>query len=561
MIIFLRVFIAFFAWLTWIELSLAVMKEDGESLQTSSCSSYLASTWQGIQTLSSSPLYTLSWNISSDSTTITFMISITGTTITPKWIGFGLSESGHMLGSDIVTVVYNTGTGAATITDNWVDWAPMDPTQGTPDVGPGTNLLGLTQDTYQNYNLICATSASLTLTAVITRAINTGDGQDRVIVSGNMPVVYAWGTTSLVTYHSSNRGSSAVTFFGPTIPAYPSDANGYEALEFSSFTMSAIKTQYVCQMFDVGTTPRHVIQAQVLIQGAAATYAHHLLVHACGTSATSVNTNLNIYTSPNPCQSSSSSAEGNSPLGATPCNSLIYGWAKGGGKMVIPSDAGMVIGQNTRYIVVEVHLNNRKTDSGVDISTLGVNLTTTTNLRKYNATSLTTGDPGISFPSSSVQATYITAGLGTQKWETMCSPTCTNYYIPSKVSIFSSFLHLHSSGKQIWLTKTSSGSTSVVDYRQYWNFGFQVQNSQNYSLTKGDQLNLHCTYDATLSSSDLNFGLDSTKEMCMAFLFYYPAITNFNFCGYYQDKSNCGSSAGPSITETNPVTGELFILQ
>lgn len=452
------------------------------------------------------------------------------------------------MGSDIVTVLYSGTT--PVITDHWVDWYPFDPSTKQPSPS-------LSTDAVQSYSLVCASKTSTKLFAIVSRLLDTGDGQDRVILNKSLPVVFAWGLNAPVQYHGVNRGSSSINFLGVDSFAYPSDANGFMSKVYSAgFTLTTTSaTQYICQAFDLGTTSRHVIAAEVILSGAAASYAHHMLLHACGSSTSSlVNNHL---TGPYPCQiafGTNDNAEGYSPLSSSSCKTLVYGWAKGGERMIVPSSAGIPIGSSsTRYVILEVHFNNPSLTSGINVQSVGVNLTTTSVLRTYNAGSLVAGDPTISITDSSLQSTRITAGQSSVAIETTCSSNCTKYF-PITRNVFSSFLHMHSVGKKIWLTKKSSGVLTVLDFKQFWSFEFQTQSFSQYSIAAGDQLNLHCVYDASRYISDVEYGLASSDEMCMVFLMYYPVTLGDNTtCAYRKDETECGTN---TIAETNPIPGE-----
>jgi len=84
-------------------------------------------------------------------------------------------------------------------------------------------------DSENDWSLLCASAAGSSTSAVVRRKLTTGDKNDRAIVSGSMPVVYAWGTGPM-SYHGPNRGSAAVTFFGDTSSSasyrVPADADG-----------------------------------------------------------------------------------------------------------------------------------------------------------------------------------------------------------------------------------------------------------------------------------------------------------------------------------------------
>lgn len=62
---------------------------------------------------------------------------------------------------------------------------------------------------------------------------------------------------------------------------------------------------------------------------------------------------------------------------------MIFGWAKGGGAVTFPADAGFMIGASTtRYVILELHLDNAAGTSGLAI-TSGMRIHTTTTPRTY----------------------------------------------------------------------------------------------------------------------------------------------------------------------------------
>lgn len=129
-------------------------------------------------------------------------------------------------------------------------------------------------------------------------------------------------------------------------------------------------------------------------------------------------------------------------------------------------------------------------------------------------------------------------------------------------------------GRSIWTSLlkfdpadgTTLLSKHVFDYREYWNFGFQELTLVDLTLSPGDQINTHCTYDTTKSGGEVDFGSDSSEEMCMSFLFYYPyEPTDGYFCGYVSPSSSlCGQhdvfgGANPVPDGDVSIPEELFV--
>ena len=127
--------------------------------------------------------YTVSWAVfdyGNASSYIELFLSVQvqpSLLLSPSWVGFGLSEVGSMIGSDIV-IVYENALGAIVSADNYVPWA-ADPLLVSPMPAP-------TLDEYQDWRVLCFSSSYTTLNATITRLLQTDDAQDRPIVPGPM---------------------------------------------------------------------------------------------------------------------------------------------------------------------------------------------------------------------------------------------------------------------------------------------------------------------------------------------------------------------------------------
>ena len=107
------------------------------------------------------------------------------------WVGIGLSEAGHMLGADIVSLTFKDNKPEA------IDW--FVPWNAYPNISPIP-----TKDKCNDWELICATQESNQLEYFVKRLINTHDTQDREIKKGVSFVIFAWGEGKELSYHGSN---------------------------------------------------------------------------------------------------------------------------------------------------------------------------------------------------------------------------------------------------------------------------------------------------------------------------------------------------------------------
>ena len=481
---------------------------------------------------------TFKWKVNNVDNTIDILLHSSGLVggSSASWFAFGLSEAGGMLGADIVSVEFGS-SGSVSVVDRYVPWV-ASPLEQPPRPYP-------VADTQQDWELVCGESLENSVTAVVRRKLKTNDEeQDRDFVSGSVSVIYAWGDGALG-YHGSNRGSIKVDFLGEELSSVdafvpPADADGSFVKGFSpGYELAPITTQYVCQVHDIGTTPLHIVAAEQVYSTnqVYGPYVHHVLVHACGNDLNALHA-LDLYEDGTfPCQTRDLSAHGNSPSGLGPCSSIIYGGAVGGHPFVVPDEAGILIGSDLRYIVMEAHLDNPNLDTGVTVTDIA-RFHTTSTLRPENAGSMVVGDPAVLLD-------VIPGGNNDKHFETTCPSGCTKTF-PVERHVFSSFLHMHQVGRTIWtsLMKYDGDnlvSKNIYDYREFWNFGFQELTMVDITISPGDQINTHCIFDTT-KTGEILFGSDSSDEMCMSFLFYYPYDPNdAYFCGYLSDEQSlCG---------------------
>ena len=140
-------------------------------------------------------------------------------------------------------------------------------------------------DEFQDWTVVCAGSFGPTqMNTIIRRNLRTDDKQDRPIIEGQLPIIFSWGSGSIDSYHGPNRLAATVNFFDPIQKYFaPPDADGKTTLDFKSFKMTGITTQYICQTFDFGTTAKQVLAVlPKFTSGVGTQYLHHVLLHACG---------------------------------------------------------------------------------------------------------------------------------------------------------------------------------------------------------------------------------------------------------------------------------------
>ena len=210
--------------------------------------------WTGQITLHEATEYALQYKVQEERLVVRLRAKTTG------FLGFGLSEAGHMLGSDIVTAAVVNGE--ARIEDRLAGWAPFS-LEGSLQIATPSI------DTNQSWVSECASESGGYTDIILSRPLVTGDCADRDVVEGNMFVIFAWSDTDLVTYHGANRGSTIVNFFAapaPTTFTPPEDADSSFDFLLNNYAMPSDVTQYVLQVTDIGTENKHVVAVEPLIQ-------------------------------------------------------------------------------------------------------------------------------------------------------------------------------------------------------------------------------------------------------------------------------------------------------
>ena len=112
------------------------------------------------------------------------------------WLGFGFAEgsTGHMKGSDMVTV--NVVNGQVYVDDRYADFAAS-----TYTAAAGAGYVGLTAlvDTHQDWTIVSGSESGGNMEVWLTRELNTTDSQDRAVnTEGSTRITWAWGASDSV---------------------------------------------------------------------------------------------------------------------------------------------------------------------------------------------------------------------------------------------------------------------------------------------------------------------------------------------------------------------------
>jgi len=408
------------------------------------------------------------------------------------WVGFGIAESGGMLGSDIV--LFEAESNA--LTDSYV-----------------LNVAGAPiPDDCQNWALVSSQSEGGFLIFEAKRLKDTGDPQDRPIKDDSTldisphNVIAAWGDTNTVSYHGSNdRVRSTIRFAGQDAGSdLVTFARQVASLSDASFTVrpidypvKAVATEYADFCFSSANltalgvpidSDLHIIGAQPVVDQGSAKYVHHFLVTAsvldnCGDMKT--------------------------------FNDVAFVWAPGEGPLILPPNVGALLGsQGFKAFNVQIHYNNPSLDTGV-LDSSGVEFFYTTNKREFDLGVLQLGDPFLGLLGVKV-------GNGFYQHTFDCSSDCSSVSLSENVTVLREYLHMHTTGSSMYNAQIRDGKTihkGSVEFYDFSQAGMYSVIQEPFDIRPGDSFQTSCFYSA---GANTTFGLGSADEMCIAYLFYYP---------------------------------------
>uniref|UniRef100_A0A8C1KS87 Monooxygenase, DBH-like 1, like n=1 Tax=Cyprinus carpio TaxID=7962 RepID=A0A8C1KS87_CYPCA len=442
----------------------------------------------------------LKWGFDEIQGTILFELTVS----TSGWVGFGFSPKGGMTGADIV--IGGVGAKGSYFTDHHAQGNSM------PVV-----------DKQQNYKLLSLTESDGKTVIKFQRSISSCDENDLPITDLPMKLIYAYGQTDDITYHSAQRGTKELNLLKYMPRVNPPNSNFFD-ITMVNFTVPAKQTYYHCKIMKAPTFDhkRHIYRIEPVITNF--DLVHHLLLYRCPPSVTKP-FEAECYTG----------VDGE-------CMETVAVWGVGGGAFEFPEVAGLPIGGNVSdfFYRLEVHYNNpNKTAGRVDNS--GLRFYHTTELRQHDAAVLGAGlviAPWYAIPPKA--KSFLTYGM------------CDTAYFPKvletphDLQVFSVMLHTHLAGRKVRVGHFR-GEKQIDFLAVDENYDFEYQDVTNLGKTKtvklGDKLLVECTYSTENRSTLTWGGLSTTDEMCLAFLFYYPAM-NLSGCMSFPNTTTLRSEMG-----------------
>lgn len=468
-----------------------------------------------------SPDYEVSWVV--DLAKAEPNITVTVLAATHGFIGFGLSPQGGMNNADIVIGGVDP-QGKPYFSDRWATG------KKEPKI-----------DDHQDWHLLNAGENVNGTMIRFTRRLETCDPEDLPINNDTTRFIFSMGNTDTIEYHAA-RGSQAVNILDPLLTIV--DTSEFDVWNIDVNTeIPASETTYWCSVHKSPkyTSKRHIVGFNVKLDSPEAIeHNHHLIIHKCYTQGNAaIETILELATAhPGlPCYTAGTGGdEGSARAGPGGnlmdyCKTYQYAWAKGASALFLPEDVGFPLNEDgkSEYVLLEIHYDNPKKLEGIKYPT-GVEVFTTTDLRKHEAGLLTVGH-------SINSATLVPPNTTDFVNVGHCSTGCTTKKFPAEgIHMFNIGLHSHLAGRKLKL-RHFRGNKELpwISSDDHWDFNYQQNRPmvEPRHILPGDQLTYECTYDSTYreTPSSVIGGLTTHDEMCECFNMYYPRMPELDRCG------------------------------
>lgn len=229
---------------------------------------------------------------------------------------------------------------------------------------------------------------------------------------------------------------------------------------------------------------------------------HHMLLYGCGTTFD--------LTSVQPPQEASMN-----------CETVLMGWAVGGRDFCLPEVEDPDDSDSTKeltiklvgnsYFVLEIHYDNPQGNAGiVDASGLEFD---------YVMTSNGLIEAGIDILGSNLGD--LTVPPGKEKHHVKATPVYSHNSV-KPIYIFAHILHSHGLGRQIWITHNETGQDIACNTAYDFDAQELVPIIEPIRLEADATFEHHCVFDSTSRTEVTEGGAETSQEMCLSMLFYYP---------------------------------------
>jgi DOMON domain/Copper type II ascorbate-dependent monooxygenase, C-terminal domain/Copper type II ascorbate-dependent monooxygenase, N-terminal domain len=434
------------------------------------------------------------WTVEGDTIKLAVAAKATG------WVGFGIGESGSMLGADIVLFSAESNT----LVDSYVLDQAVTPLQ----------------DECQSWTLVDSTIDGGFIIFEASRLLNTGDNQDRVlsddsdVLVPSARVLAAWGDSPQPSFHGDNNARSSIRFFGGASTlneietfslAMESEAEGNFTMMAENYVIPTNRTTYknFCftrdDLLALGVDldqDLHTIGIDALIDSRTRKYVHHFVLAA---SALPWNSSW--------------------PCDEYPTAETAYVWAPGDLPLNLPSNIGSPLGMNGfQSFQLEIHYDNPDGVANV-MDSSGIRMFYTSKKREFDMGVFSTGDP-----QTGLFGDLVSPSQGLVQHTFDCPSSCSANYTSEPLTVIREHLHMHAVGVSMVNAQIRDNEVIRQGQVEYWDFmqqGNLAVVQPSFTIQPGDAFRTVCNYN---SNNNETWGLASNEEMCMAFLYYYPRV-------------------------------------
>mmetsp|Transcript_10582 Transcript_10582/g.12185 ORF Transcript_10582/g.12185 Transcript_10582/m.12185 type:complete len:548 (-) Transcript_10582:113-1756(-) len=451
--------------------------------------------------------YVLSW-YQQNGDTLCIKMEIDASNCNPNcWVGFGLGEptSGGMAGADIV--VAELVSGELNVNDMNAD------REGTPAL-----------DAVQDWTLE-SHSQNTELEVEVCRAFVTGDGDDRDVIAhtGNnaeaLPVVVAFGSGQFGYHGTTNRQTTRIPLLASEAE-YAASLSAVDALlsdpSITVVTFNHTSSGLFFRRIDFENGPTPDGQAYEIPSDRVTTYVDNYY------DTSLLDPNLEIVAF-EPFFSAATEKYVHHFVYKLN-ESDVYAWAGDKSPFFLPDGVGFPV-TDLEFITLQYHYDNPDQIAGL-FDDSGVRVYLTNVSQTHKAGMMQIGDGRVALGGFAIPTGLESISFG-------CSADC----IQTQLTVFGTMFHTHADGVGVINSHTNSQGDDVADplfaRSEYYDYNLQGLIPMNFNVNAGDSLVTTCIYEH--SQQGLTFGLESSQEMCIMFLMYYPAQTGLEFCDFIND--------------------------
>eukprot|EP01065_Artemidia_motanka_P006887 TRINITY_DN1336_c0_g2_i1.p1 TRINITY_DN1336_c0_g2~~TRINITY_DN1336_c0_g2_i1.p1 ORF type:complete len:814 (+),score=248.88 TRINITY_DN1336_c0_g2_i1:269-2443(+) len=387
-------------------------------------------------------------------------------------------------------------------------------------------------DEKQHVQLLSSASADGYFRAVVRRVLRTCDPQD-LAVRREFPhyLLHALGDEGVwsMGYHGTRlRGSRVYNFYSPDplalhggTPAAKTGTRTFEVL-FPNVTVPTAarpdglggfasgENQYKCMVVPLRNvtdlaTPLDIVAMHPVVDSGK---VHHMIVAAC-------------VDDPRPDPSI--------PYGVDPANDMfdcpmgggtrhcahLGGYAAGAVSFIAPTDVGVRVAENVKWILTDTHFYNPELTEGVQDNG-GMRYEVAPSLQPQVAGIIIIGiDFTMQLPHGMREA-----GFGQH-----CSPKHLEPLFGDRdtIQLMDIFQHTHNRGIKSRTFVVRDGKRIPLFIQNHYDYNFQGQTLIDFTLRRGDALELYCGFDTHTAVEEIRWGERTQDEMCFNTITFFPA--------------------------------------